>query len=292
MVQTVDFFTPVVDDPYDFGRISALNSLNDIWAMGGRPVTAMAITCFPRDGVDLEILGEIMKGGLSILNENGVALVGGHSVQNEQIMFGYSVTGLIHPEQLATNSGARPGDVLILTKPLGTGLISTGVKFGKATVEMEEQARATMLISNRRGAELIRDFRIRAATDITGFGLLGHAWEVARASGVTFEIEVAAVPILDGAIDMARQRMLTQGDRTNRLYIGDDLQIAPEVATAGEGALLSVLFDPQTAGGLLLCVAAEEAPRLLEALRQDYLHASVIGLVHEREGCSMIIKPG
>lgn len=292
MVQTVDFFTPVVDDPYDFGRISALNSLNDIWAMGGRPVTAMAITCFPRDGVDLEILGEIMKGGLSILNENGVALVGGHSVQNEQIMFGYSVTGLIHPEQLATNSGARPGDVLILTKPLGTGLISTGVKFGKATVEMEEQARATMLISNRRGAELIRDFRIRAATDITGFGLLGHAWEVARASGVTFEIEVAAVPILDGAIDMARQRMLTQGDRTNRLYIGDDLQIAPEVATAGEGALLSVLFDPQTAGGLLLCVDAEEAPRLLEALRQDYLHASVIGLVREREGCSMVIKPG
>ena len=292
MVQTVDFFTPVVDDPYDFGRISALNSLNDIWAMGGRPVTAMAITCFPRDGVDLEILGEIMKGGLSILNENGVALVGGHSVQNEQIMFGYSVTGLIHPEQLATNSGARPGDVLILTKPLGTGLISTGVKFGKATVEMEEQARATMLISNRRGAELIRDFRIRAATDITGFGLLGHAWEVARASGVTFEIEVAAVPILDGAIDMARQRMLTQGDRTNRLYIGDDLQIAPEVATASEGALLSVLFDPQTAGGLLLCVAAEEAPRLLEALRQDYLHASVIGHVREREGCSMVIKPG
>ncbi len=292
MVQTVDFFTPVVDDPYDFGRISALNSLNDIWAMGGRPVTAMAITCFPRDGVDLEILGEIMKGGLSILNENGVALVGGHSVQNEQIMFGYSVTGLIHPQQLATNSGARPGDALILTKPLGTGLISTGVKFGKATVEMEEQARATMLISNRRGAELIRDFRIRAATDITGFGLLGHAWEVARASGVTFEIEVAAVPILDGAIDMARQRMLTQGDRTNRLYIGDDLQIAPEVATASEGALLSVLFDPQTAGGLLLCVAAEEAPRLLEALRQDYLHASVIGHVREREGCSMVIKPG
>ena len=292
MVQTVDFFTPVVDDPFDFGRISALNSLNDIWAMGGRPVTAMAITCFPRQGIDLAILGEIMRGGLSILSENGVALVGGHSVQNEQIMFGYSVTGLIDPQQLATNSGARPGDVLILTKPLGTGLISTGVKFGKATAEMEEQARETMLSPNRRGAELIRQFGIRAATDITGFGLLGHAWEVARASEVTFEIAAPAVPLLDGALEMARQRMQTQGDRTNRLYIGDDVTIAPAVAATDEGALLSALFDPQTAGGLLICVAADEAPRLLAELQVDYPHAAIIGQVRERGERSMVVNNG
>jgi len=292
MVQTVDFFTPVVDDPFDFGRISALNSLNDIWAMGGRPVTAMAITCFPRQGIDLAILGEIMRGGLSILSENGVALVGGHSVQNEQIMFGYSVTGLIDPQQLATNSGARPGDVLILTKPLGTGLISTGVKFGKATAEMEEQARMTMLSSNRRGAELIREFGIKAATDITGFGLLGHAWEVARASEVTFEIAAPAVPLLDGAIEMARQRMLTQGDRTNRLYIGEDLKIASQVSTADDGALLSVLFDPQTAGGLLICISADEAPRLLAKLRPDYPNATMIGYVREREDRSLVVNQG
>lgn len=281
MVQTVDFFTPVVDDPFDFGRISALNSLNDVWAMGGRPVTAMAITCFPREGVDLSILGEIMRGGLSVLAENGVSLVGGHSVQNDQIMFGYSVTGLIHPDRLATNNGARVGDLLILTKPLGTGVISTGVKFGKATEEMERVSTATMLMSNRAASEAIRDYGVRAATDITGFGLLGHAWEVAKASGVTIEIDAGSVPLLPGAIEMARLRMLTQGDRTNREYVGEDILI--EIgAGADDGALTSLLYDPQTAGGMLIAIGADEASGLLEFLRGHYPAAAIIGRVREK----------
>jgi selenide,water dikinase len=282
MVQTVDFFTPVVDDPYDFGRISALNSLNDVWAMGGRPVTAMAITCFPREGVDLSILGEIMRGGLSILAENGVSLVGGHSVQNDQIMFGYSVTGLIHPDRLATNNGARVGDLLILTKPLGTGVISTGVKFGKATEEMARLSTATMLMSNRAASEAIRDYGVRAATDITGFGLLGHAWEVAKASGVTIEIDAGSVPLLPGAIEMARLGMLTQGDRTNREYVGNDVLIDASTLAEEDGALVSLFYDPQTAGGLLISIGAEAAPRLLETLRSDYTQAAVIGKVLQK----------
>lgn len=291
IVQTVDFFTPVVDDPFDFGRISALNSLNDVWAMGGRPVTAMAITCFPREGIDLSILEEIMRGGLSVLTENGVSLVGGHSVQNDQIMFGYSVTGLIHPDHLATNNGARAGDLLILTKPLGTGVISTGVKFGKATAEMERLATATMLTSNRSAAEAIRDFGVRAATDITGFGLLGHAWEVAKASEVTFEIDAGAIPLLPGAIEMARLRMLTQGDRTNREYVGDDVLIDPATVAEEDGALVSLFYDPQTAGGLLISIGADDAPRLLEALRHHYPEAAVIGRVREKGRQLLTVGP-
>ena len=279
-----------MDDPFDYGRIAALNSLNDVWAMGGRPVTAMAVTCFPRAGVDLAILGEIMRGGLSILMENGVSLVGGHSVQNEQIMFGYAVTGVVHPGRVASNSGSQPGDQLILTKPLGTGVISTGVKFGRATPEMEELAKATMLASNRRGAELITEYGIRAATDITGFGLLGHSWEVARASGVTFEIEARSVPLIPGAVEMARLRMLTQGDRTNRLYAGDDIRIDQTATVEEEEAVLSVLFDPQTAGGLLISASAAVASRLLGALREVYPESAIIGRVGEREDRSVVVR--
>ena len=287
MVQTVDFFTPVVDDPFDFGRISALNSLNDVWAMGGRPVTAMAITCFPREGVDLTILEEIMRGGLTVLKENGVSLVGGHSVQNEQIMFGYSVTGLIHPDRLATNNGARAGDQLILTKPLGTGLISTGVKFDRATPEMAAAATATMLTSNRRAAELISEYGVRAETDITGVGLLGHAWEVATASRVTIEIDSYQVPLLDGALEMARAKMFTQGERTNRDYIGEDIEILPAMAATDESPRLSAFFDPQTAGGLLIAVPEARTSSLLDRLREDYPAAAVIGRVTDRQRVSL-----
>ncbi|HEX7175791.1 MAG TPA: selenide, water dikinase SelD, partial [Pyrinomonadaceae bacterium] len=193
LVQTVDFFTPIVDDPFDYGRIAALNSINDVWAMGGVPITALAVTCFPKKGVDFQILGEIMRGGLSVLEENGVALVGGHSVDNAQIMFGYAVTGTIHPERVVTNRGARAGDHLILTKPIGTGVISTGIKFGKAAVETVEASLKTMLLSGRRAAAAMVEAGAHAATDVTGFALLGHAFELARASSVTLEIDAARV---------------------------------------------------------------------------------------------------
>src|SRR5215467_9550262 len=185
LVQTVDFFTPIVDDPYDYGRISALNSINDVWAMAGTPITALSITCFPRKGVDFSILGEMMRGGLDVLTENGVALLGGHSVDDQQIMFGYAVTGTIDPRRIATNRGARPGDAIILTKPIGTGVISTGIKFGKAPAEAVKASLETMLLAGKDASTAMQEFGVQAATDVTGFALLGHAWELARGSGTT-----------------------------------------------------------------------------------------------------------
>lgn len=286
LVQTLDFFTPIVDDPFDYGRIAALNSINDVWAMGGTPITAMAITCFPRKGVDYAILGEIMRGGLSILTENNVALIGGHSVDNAEIMFGYSVTGVIDPKQIATNSGARPGDVLILTKPIGTGVISTAIKFEKCPPEVAEASLQTLLTSAREAAALMREFGVKAATDITGFGLLGHAWEVAKASQVTFEIDSTKVPLLPHALELAAAKMLTRGDRVNREYVGADVTIDSAVSKE----LQSLLYDPQTAGGLLICIAEEQASELLGRLRQTYSQAAIIGRVTDRNVHSLLVN--
>ena len=279
LVQTVDFFTPIVDDPFVYGRIAALNSINDVWAMAGTPVTALAITCFPKKGVDFSILSEMMRGGQSILTENGVALAGGHSVENEQIMFGYAVTGLIHPNQVASNAGARPGDALILTKSIGTGVISTGIKFGKADPEIVANSVATMLAAGGRAAELMREFGVRGATDITGYGLLGHAWELAKASKVTLRVEAAHVPMLPGAFALVRQKMLTRGDRTNREYVGDNLLVVVDI----EKEIMSLLFDPQTAGGMLIAIPEAKSETMLAKLRETYPDASIIGRVVERE---------
>jgi selenide, water dikinase len=278
LVQTVDFFTPIVDDPFDYGRISALNSINDVWAMGGTPLTALAVTCFPKKGVDFRILGEIMRGGLHVLTENGVALVGGHSVDNQQIMFGYAVTGTIDPRRVVTNRGARAGDVLLLTKPVGTGVVSTGIKFGKAAEEVMRASLETMLLSGREAARLMSEADASAATDVTGFALLGHAWEMARASSVTLEIEAAAVPLIPGALELAAAGLLTSGDKSNRTYVGEDVMLAEGVRPE----LGSLLFDPQTAGGLLISVAAERAGDLLARLRESYPDAAGIGRVRER----------
>src|ERR1700694_1218841 len=189
IVQTVDFFTPIVDDPYDYGRIAALNSINDVWAMAGTALTALAITCFPKKGVDPAILGEIMRGGQETLNKYGVTLIGGHSVDNEQIMFGYAVTGVIDPAKIASNAGARPGDAIILTKPIGTGVISTGIKFEKASKEVAAASVETMLTPGKFAAEAMREFEVKGATDVTGFALIGHAWEMAKASNVSIKID-------------------------------------------------------------------------------------------------------
>lgn len=285
IVQTLDFFTPIVDDPFDYGRIAALNSINDVWAMGGTPITAMAITCFPKKGVPFEILGEIMRGGLSILTENGVTLIGGHSVQSEEIMFGYSVTGIIHPAQVATNNGAKPGDVLLLTKALGTGIISTGIKFKKAAPEIAQHSVATMLTAGRQAGEAMREFGVRGATDITGFGLLGHAWEVAKASRVTFELNPNQIPILPGVLDLASRKMLTQGDKTNREYVGTGVQLSNSISKE----MASVLFDPQTAGGMLIAVAADKADALLARLRETYADAARIGRVTEFNRANVVV---
>src|SRR5258708_5283097 len=251
IVQTVDFFTPIVDDPFVYGQIAALNSINDVWAMAGTPLTALAITCFPKKGVDPAILGEIMRGGLETLNKYGVTLIGGHSVDNQQIMFGYSVTGIIDPQKIASNAGARLGDQIILTKPIGTGVISTGIKFGKATADVAANSVATMLTPGKFAAEAMREFAVKGATDVTGFALLGHAWELARASKLAIEIVASKVPLLTGALELAGAGLLTSGDKTNRAYVGEDISIGAGV----DENLLKLFFDPQTAGGMLISIA-------------------------------------
>ena len=285
IVQTLDFFTPIVDDPFDYGRISALNSINDVWAMAGTPITALAITCFPKKGVDFSILAEIMRGGLEVLTQHGVALLGGHSVDNAQIMFGYSVTGIIDPNKVATNAGARPGDVLILTKPIGTGVISTAIKFAKAPTEVAAASIETMLTAGRDAAEAMREFDVKGATDVTGFALLGHAWELARASKITIEIDSSRVPLLPGAVELARAGLLTSGDKTNREYIGDDISIGDRVSNE----ILNLLYDPQTAGGLLISISSASADSLLARLRETYPRAENIGRVLEPGPHSIIV---
>lgn len=286
IVQTLDFFTPIVDDPFVYGQIAALNSINDVWAMAGTPLTAMAITCFPKKGVAPEILGEIMRGGLETLNKYGVTLVGGHSVDNEQIMFGYSVTGVIDPARIATNSGARVGDVIILTKPIGTGVISTGIKFGKTNEAIASGSVDTMLTPGRYAAEAMREFGVKGATDVTGFALLGHLWEMARGSKVSIEVDPAAVPLLDGALELAGQGLVTGGDKSNRQYVGDDIQIAESL----DVNLIKLLFDPQTAGGMLIAIEADRAESLLQRLRENYPRANVIGRVLEPANKAILVR--
>jgi selenide,water dikinase len=288
LVQTLDFFTPIVDDPYDYGRIAALNSINDVWAMAGTPITAMAITCFPKKGVDPAILGEIMRGGLETINKYGVTLIGGHSVDNEQIMFGYSVTGVIDPNKVATNSGARPGDVIILTKPIGTGVISTGIKKGRAADSVVAGSVETMLTPGKYAAEAMREFGVKAATDVTGFALLGHTWEMACASKVTIEIDAPAVPLLDGALELGAQGMLTSGDKTNREYVGGDVRIDPSV----DENLVKLLFDPQTAGGMLIAISEDKSEALLAVLKKNYPETRIIGGVHPKAASSIIVNAG
>ncbi len=275
LVQTLDFFTPIVDDPFDFGRIAALNSLSDVWAMAGTPVTALSVTCFPKKGVDWAILSEVMRGGLEVLSQHKVTLLGGHSVDNRQIMFGYAVTGIIHPDQVATNAAAGPGELLVLTKPIGTGVISTGIKFQTAESSVAAAAVETMLMPGEAAARAMGDFHVRCATDITGFGLLGHLWEMAQSSRASLEIDSASVPLLDGAMELAGQKMLTSGDKSNREFVGSGVAFREGV----DSDLISLLFDPQTAGGMLMSVPRQRVEPLLAQLRQNYPRAAVIGRV-------------
>jgi selenide,water dikinase len=217
-----------------------------------------------------------------------VTLIGGHSVDNQQIMFGYSVTGVIHPANIATNAGARVGDVIILTKPIGTGVISTGIKFEKTTSEVAAASVATMLTPGRYAAEAMREFDIKGATDVTGFALLGHAWELACASKVTIEIEAGSVPLLDGALELASAGMLTSGDKTNREYIGEDI----EIDTVVDENLIKLLYDPQTAGGMLISVPKDSAAALLQRLKETYTQAEVIGRVVAKASHSIQVKSG
>ena len=274
LVQTVDFFTPIVDDPYTFGQIAATNSLSDVYAMGGRPLTALALVCFP-EKADLAILERILAGGLSKMMEAGCTVIGGHSIRDEETKFGYSVTGLIHPEKVLTNGGAQPGDALVLTKAIGTGVISTAIKKQKAESAWVEAATASMTTLNKSAAALLarKFYPVHAMTDVTGFGLIGHARELALASKMSLELRAASVPVLPGALECVRAGHVPGGLNANRDFAECMVEYAAEVPSD----LRTLLFDPQTAGGLLIAVSAEVAHDLVAQLREIGLPAAHIG---------------
>ncbi len=273
LVQTVDFFTPIVDDPYTFGAIAAANSLSDVYAMGGRPVSALSLVAYPpkEDFTDLE---QILKGGAEKMREAGCAILGGHSIAGDEILFGYSVTGTVHPARFKPNAGARPGDALVITKRLGTGVISTALKRGIASEEHVEASMQSMLTLNRHACEEMLRFDVHGCTDVTGFGLIGHAREMALASGVTIEIAVDSVQFLPGALDYARQGALPGGLKNNREFAS--CAVEGEASSAVE----DLLYDPQTSGGLLISLPETDAVALLDAIDGAY----IIGRVRTRQG--------
>ncbi len=264
IVNTVDFFTPIVDDPYIFGQISATNSLSDVYAMGGEPKTCLNIVCFPKGKLDVEILGEILKGGADKVKESGAVVVGGHSIIDEELKFGMAVTGVIHPDKILRNVGVQEGDVLILTKPLGTGIISTALKKGKASKESVDDAVRSMTTLNAAAGTVMRKYPVHACSDVTGFGILGHALEMASGSGVTLIIEATKMPLLRGAPRLAEKGYLTGGCKRNRDYLDDKMAIEPSVR---EG-LVEIAIDPQTSGGLLIAVAKRHASKLVDELHR------------------------
>jgi selenide, water dikinase len=276
MVQTIDFFTPIVDDPYTFGQIAATNALSDVYAMGGRPVSALAMVCFPDKG-DPAVLEQILAGGLSKMIEANCTVIGGHSIRDEEIKFGYSVTGTIHPKKVLQNSGAVAGDALVFTKAIGTGVISTAIKQEKAEPAWIEAAVRSMTTLNKVGADVIAagNYAAHGMTDITGFGLIGHAREMALGSGVTLRIQASKVPLLPGALECVRQGFVPGGLKNNRDF-------AECLVTYGEAVapeLRTILYDPQTAGGLLISVAQGDTERMVSAMQKQGVAAVRIGEV-------------
>jgi selenide,water dikinase len=278
LIQTVDFFTPIVDDPRTFGRIAAANSLSDVYAMGGRPLTAMNIVCFPRRSLALEVLRDVLLGGLDVVQQADTLLVGGHSVEDPEMKYGLAVTGTVHPERVVTNAGARPGDRLVLTKPLGTGVLATAIKGEMAPPEVEAEAVQWMTTLNRDAAEAMQEVGVNACTDITGYGLLGHTLELATASAVTVELRAPEVPLIPGVRDLASVGMIPAGSFANREFC----ERAVTVEDGVDPLLVDLLADAQTSGGLLISVAADRAEALHEALETRGVPHPEIGQVAEK----------
>jgi len=284
LVQTVDFFTPIVDDPYVYGQIAAANSLSDVYAMGGRPVTALAIAAFPQDGLHTDDIAQIFRGGFDKLREAGVALLGGHTVQDREIKFGYAVTGAVDPKRILTNTNAKPGDRLILTKPLGTGIVGTAIKFGRASDDLIDRAVKEMRTLNKAAAEVIaatcmEENCVHACTDITGFGLAGHASEMAAGSHVTIEFDATALPIIPGVLEIASQNT-SGGMTTNKEHFAPGIEFGVQVSEERR----DIVFDPQTSGGLLIAVSPDTAERLLADLRTVGIPAVFVGIVKRATG--------
>jgi len=275
IVQTVDFFTPIVDDPYTFGQIAVANALSDVYAMGGKPLTALNIVCFPSKTLDISVLRDILRGGIDKMREAGVVLVGGHSVDDPELKYGLSVTGTVHPNRVLTKGGARPGDKLLLTKPIGTGIISTAVKGGMASDQVIKAVAQSMAALNKTASEVMLQVGVNACTDITGFGLLGHACEMIQDSRIGLRIHSASVPIFPETIELARMGMIPGGTYRNKEFR------SKMVDSAGiADVMLDILFDPQTSGGLFVSVSADKASLLLARLKEaGVIDAAIIGEV-------------
>ncbi len=286
MVQTVDFFTPIVDDPYMFGQIAAANALSDIYAMGGKPVTAMNIVCFPNEDLPVSILDQILKGGAERIQAAGAVLVGGHSVRDKEIKYGLSVTGIIPIRNIKTNAGAKPGDVLILTKPLGTGIVSTAIKKGNATQSDIDEIYRSMILLNDAASELMVKHGAGAATDITGFGLLGHAFEMATASKVNLKLHSTEIPVFEGVKKfIGDKKYLTKGYYSNQLLTKDNALLHKELDPASK----KILYDPQTSGGLLISIKKSNSENLLrELMDRGYPKSKLIGEVLEGSGSILV----
>ena len=287
MIQTTDFFTPVVDDPYTFGTIAAANALSDVYAMGGDPVVALNIVGFP-NCLDPSILGDILKGGADKVMEAGAVLVGGHSVQNDEPLYGLCVSGLVNPKRIWKNFGAKPGDVLILTKQVGSGIINTAVKADMAEESSVREAITVMASLNGRASKALRDFDVHACTDVTGFGLLGHLHEMIEPSNTTAQIRVKDVPLIDGAKDFAEEGLIPAGTYKNRGYTGKDVD-----CEAAGADWLDVFYDPQTSGGLLFAIPEEDADAAVKALKEAELEtkSAIIGIVKERADAMIELIP-
>ena len=276
IIQTIDFFTPIVDDPYSFGQIAAANALSDVYAMGGKPLTAMNVVCFPIKTMDISILKAILAGGVDKVHEAGVILVGGHSVEDNELKYGLSVSGIVHPERVVLNNGARAGDRLILTKPLGTGIIGTAVKGKVADENTVAKIVKSMTTLNRKASELMQETGVHACTDVTGFGLLGHAGEMIEGTDVGMAIHSSMVPFFPEAREFAEMGMIPGGLHRNREFRLNMVELAKEVP----GYLADILFDPQTSGGLLISVSEPKAPVLLDRMHQEGIaEAAIIGEV-------------
>ncbi len=286
IVNTVDFFTPVVDDPFTYGQIAAANALSDVYAMGGKPLTALNLVCWPQAGLPGEMLTEILRGGTEKAREAGTVIVGGHSVADDEVKYGMAVTGVIDPRRIIRNVGAQPGDAMLLTKPLGTGILMTALKRDRLDDEYYQRAVRWMVELNAQSAAAMLKYEVHAATDITGFGLAGHACKMAEGSGVTLRIEESDLPVLPGALELCREGMIPGGGKRNRDYYGRYVAISEEIsAEIGE-----IVFDPQTSGGLLIALPPDQAIALLGDLqRVGNSQAAIIGKVVARENVAIAV---
>ncbi len=286
MVVTVDFFTPIVDDAYDYGRVAATNSLSDVYAMGGRPIVALNIAGFPENTIPPDVLGEIIRGGADVARAAGVSILGGHTVNDAEVKYGLAVIGMIDPRRIVRNAGARAGDVLILTKAIGTGVLATALKQRTLSPERTRALVASMTQLNRDAAEAMLRHDPHACTDITGYGLVGHANEMAEGGNVTIVLRAAGVPVLEGAREAVEQGHLTGGGKATRRFMQDKAR----VSSAIDETTTSLLFDPQTSGGLLIAVAPERAPALLAELKPMHPHAAIVGECIARRDVSIIVE--